>query len=146
MRIQRFDAAWQSLKAIEPTSRDLETLEPPGYVPSEADVARIEEAVRNAYIKRTCDFLKPNGTPVGERGTSAKIRLLPGGLTAAQRDFDYLSLGSDPIPFNNGWMARLPGDAGVITLRPTTSTPESPAVDVNMQGVVRRRLHYFGDE
>ena len=42
VRIQRFVQAWRSLKEIDPTNRELETLEPPGSVPSEADVARMK--------------------------------------------------------------------------------------------------------
>jgi len=67
---------------------------------------------------------------------------MPGGLAAAQRDYDNLSAGSTVVPFDDGSMVRLPGEAGTVTLRPVTSTPESPAIDINIPGVIRRRLHY----
>ena len=54
------------------------------------DLAQLEGAARDAAIKRTCDFLRPDGKPIGERGTSSRIRVMSGGLTAAQQDYDYL--------------------------------------------------------
>ena len=145
VRIRNFVRAWQTLKQIDPTNRELETLEPPGYVPSEADVARMEGAAREAAIQRVCDFLRPDGNPIGERGTSSKTRVLPGGLPAAQRDYDYLSSGADSTPLSNGSITKLPGGAGTIILRPETSTPRSPAIDINIPGVIRREIHCFGD-
>ena len=112
-------------------------------MPTEAEIAQLEGAARDAAIKRTCDFLRPDGKPIGERGTSSKLRILNGGLTAAQRDYDYLSLGGTAVPLDNGSMVRLPGGAGTITLRPITSTPGSPAVDVNIPGIIQRKLHYW---
>jgi len=141
-RTARYVQAWRSLKEIDPNNRALLRLEPPDNVPTEADIARIEGAAREAAIARTCDFLRPNGQAIGERGTSSKLRMMSGGLAAAQRDYDYLSSGSTAVPFDNGSMVRLPGGAGTITLRPVTSTPGSPAIDINIPGVIRRRLHY----
>ncbi|RYC33466.1 hypothetical protein D3273_03060 [Lichenibacterium minor] len=146
MRVQRFNAAREALEKINPRSRAFQFLEKPGALPSEAEIAQLEAAVRDEYIKRTCDFLRPDGKPIGEQGTSSKIRVLPGGLIAAQRDYDYLSSGGASIPLRNGSMTQLPGGAGTITLRPVTSTPGSPAIDINVPGVIQRKLHYFGDE
>ena len=134
--------AWQSLKEIDPTNRELETLEPPGYVPSEADVARMEGAAREAAIQRVCDFLRPDGKPIGGRGTSTSIRVMSGGLAAAERDYAYLSVGGTPMPFTNGSMVRLPFSDASITLRPVTSTPGSPAIDIKIPGVIARKLYY----
>ncbi len=134
--------AWRSLKEIDPQNRALLRLEPPGYVATEADIARIEGAAKEAAIARTCDFLRPNGQPIGRPGSSTRTRLMFGGLSAAQRDYDYLSAGGTAAPFDDGSMVRLPGEAGTVTLRPVTSTPGSPAIDVNVPGVVRRKLHY----
>lgn len=142
MRIQRFTAAWETLKQIDPDSRAFEFLRAPGALPTEAEITQLEGAARDAAIKRTCDFLRPDGKPIGERGTSSKIRLMSGGLTAAEQDYGYLSLGGTPVPVANGSMVRLPYAAGTVTLRPLTSMPESPAIDVNMPGIIYRRLHY----
>ncbi|RYB03241.1 DUF1073 domain-containing protein [Lichenibacterium ramalinae] len=142
VRVRNFVRAWQTLKEIDPTNRELETLEPPGYVASEADVARMESAAREAAIQRVCDFLRPDGKPIGERGTSTTVRVMSGGLPAAERDDAYLSVGGTPMPFANGSMVRLPFSDARITLRPVTSTPGSPAIGINTPGVVERKLHY----
>ena len=142
VRIQRFVQAWRSLKEIDPANRELQTLEPPGYVPSEADVARMEGAAREAAIQRVCNFVRPNGQPIGREGTSPDIRILPGGLVAAQSDFDYLSVGGTQLPMPNGSRILLPGGAGFVMLRPVTSTPKSPAVDINLLDAFRMKIHY----
>ena len=142
VRIRNFVRAWQALKEIDPTNRDLAALEPPGYVPTEADVARMGGAAREAAIQRVCDFVRPNGQPIGREGTSPDIRILPGGLVAAQSDFDYLSVGGMQLPMPNGSRILLPGGAGFVMLRPITSTPNSPAVDINLRDVFRMKIHY----
>ena len=142
IRTARYVQAWLSLKEIDPDNRELESLEPPSYVPTEADIARIEGAARQAAIARTCDFLRPNGQPIGRRGTSSDIRRMTGGLPAAQRDYNYLSTGGTPLAVPDGSRVKLPGEAGFITLRPVTSTPGSPAIDINIPGVIFRKLHY----
>jgi hypothetical protein len=48
---------------------------------------------------------------------------MPGGLAAAQRDYDNLSAGSTVVPFDDGSMVRLPGEAGTVTLRPVIRFP-----------------------
>ncbi len=142
MRSQRFTAAWEALKQIDPDNDAFRILRAPGASTSEAEVERLERAVREAAIKRTCDFLRPDGKPIGERGTSSKIRVMSGGLAVAQQDYDYLSQIGTPVPFAEGSMVRLPYAIGTITLRPLTSTPGSPAIDVNIPGIIYRRLHY----
>ena len=142
LRRERYVNARMALRAIDPSNRALETLSAPDYVSSEADIARLEGAAREAAIARTCDFLRPNGQPIGQRGTSSSIRVLSGGRAAAQRDYDYLSVGGTAVPFDNGLMVRLPGSAGTVTLRPVTSTPGSPAIDVTIPGIIFRKLHY----
>ena len=142
MQLQRFNTAWETLKQIDPDSRAFEFLRAPGALPTEAEIAQLEGAVRDAAIKRTCDFLRPDGKPIGERGTSSKIRVMSGGIGAAQQDYDYLSQGGTPVPFTEGSMVRLPYAAGMVTLRPLTSTPGSPAIDVNIPSAIYRRLHY----
>ncbi len=142
IRTARYVQAWRSLKEIDPDNRELEMLEPPGYVPTEADIARIEGAAKEAAIARTCDFLRPDGQPIGQRGRSSEIRVMSGGLPAAQRDYDYLSTGGTPLSMPDGSRVKLPGEAGFITLRPVTSTPGSPAIDINIPGVIFRKLHY----
>lgn len=67
---------------------------------------------------------------------------MPGGLAAAQKDYDYLSEGGIPVPFNKGSMVRLPYGDGRVILRPTTSTQGSPAIDVVIPGIITRKLHY----
>ena len=142
VRVRNFVRAWQTLKEIDPTNRELETLEPPGYVASEADVARMESAAREAAIQRVCDFLRPDGKPIGERGTSTKIRVMSGGLPAAERDDADLSVGGTPMPFASGSMVRLPFSDARIILRPVTSTPGSPAMDIKIPDVIERKLHH----
>ena len=141
-RNARYNDALQSLKAIDPSNQNLSMLEPSGYIPTEAEIARVEAAAKEAAIARTCDFPRPDGQPIGQRGRSSKIRIMSGGLAAAQRDFDYLGVGGTGIAFDNGSMVRLPGGAGTVTLRPITSTPASPAIDINIPHVIQRKLHY----
>ena len=66
---------------------------------------------------------------------------LAGGLPAAERDYAYLSVGGTPMPFTNGSMVRLPFSNSRIILRPVTSTPGSRAVEINIPGVIERKLH-----
>ena len=140
--LQRYDAAWEALRAIDPSNRNLETMEPPGSIPTEADIARVEAAARDASIARTCDFLRPGGQPIGEEGTSPHIRELPGGLPMALRDFYDLRVGGKDVPFAKGSMVRLPYGGGTVTFRPVSSTDGSPAIDVNIPDVIRMKLHY----
>ncbi|WP_237478120.1 hypothetical protein [Lichenibacterium dinghuense] len=142
MRVQRFEEARKALEEINPQSRAFQFLREPGALPSEAEIAQLEAAVRNEYIKRTCDFLFPGGKPIGQEGTNPYIRLLPGGLRAAQRDYDYLSSGGTDMPFNKGSMVRLSYGAGTITLRPITSSPSSPAVGVTVPDLDYYKIHY----
>ncbi len=142
MRSQRFTAAWEALKQIDPDNDAFRTLRAPGALTTEAEIVQLEGAVREAAIKRTCDFLRPDGKAIGKEGTSPDIRVLPGGLAAAQSDFNYLSVGGTPLPMPNGTRFLLPGDAGYVMLRPTTSTPGSPAIDINIPDVIRMKMHY----
>ena len=142
VRIERYANARSALKAIDPNNQQLFTLTRPDYVPSEADVQRVEAAARTAAITRVCDFLRPDGHPIGRPGSSSTIRLMPGGLSAAQRDYDYLSAGGIPVPFDKGSMIGLPGNGGSVMLRPVSTSTGAPAIDISIPGVIRRKLHY----
>ena len=50
--IQRFAAALQALREVDPNNRSLASLEPPGYVPTEEAIERIEAATRAARNAR----------------------------------------------------------------------------------------------
>jgi hypothetical protein len=112
-------------------------------VPGEADLDTLNTAIEAAAIKRITDKVMPGGVPIGQRGNSARIRELPGGLPAAQSLFDYLRVGGSIVhdPDLEGSLIRLPGDVGYITFR-AKSTNDSPAIDVNVPGVPFRRIHF----
>lgn len=111
-------------------------------MPSESEILSLERATKDAYVARACDFLRPNGEPLGIRGTTSKIRLMPGGASAAQDDYDYLSMGGTPLVMPNGSGVRLPYGAGTVVLRPNSTSTGDPAIDVNIPGLIRRKLHY----
>ena len=142
VRIQRFVQARQALKEIDPTNRELQILEPPRYVPSEGDIARMESAAREAAIQRVCDFLRPNGKPIGEPGTSTRIREMPGGLQAAQRDFDCPSKCSDVVEFRKvGWRGCL--SAGARSHFDLSPHPQDRLWSISdTQGIDRMKLYY----
>ena len=50
LRVQRFNTALKALRAVDPANQNLNSLEPPGYVPTEADIARVEAATEKAKI------------------------------------------------------------------------------------------------
>ena len=142
MRSQRFAAAWETLKQIDPDNDAFRVLRAPGAPTTEAEIAQLEGAVRDAYVERVCTFLRPNGKLIGEEGTSPYIRRRPDGIQAAQRDFEYLSAGGTVVPFTKGSMVRLPYGAGTITLRPITSTPLFLAIGITVPGSEYYKTHY----
>ena len=142
IRTARYYSAMNALREIDPKNPELVTLTAPNYVPSETDVGRVELAAKVASLKRVRDYVMPGGELIGDPGKKYEIREMSGGLPAAQRAFDHLSAGGTLLPFGKGANARLPGDAGFITLRPTSSTPGSPAVNINVPGVPVKKLHY----
>jgi hypothetical protein len=89
----------------------------------------------------------PNGVPVGELGTSAYIRELPGGLDVAKALFDELTVGgSEYRPKEDSGsgseitIVKLPGDAGFVTFR-AESSDGSAAIDIRVPGVALK-LHF----
>ena len=89
------------------------------------------------------DILMPGGRPIGQPGTSANVRKLPGGLPVAQALFLRLAQGGMPNTPSNyrGRGVDLPG-GGWIGLRPNTKSSNSPAIDVSIAGVNFRKIHF----
>jgi hypothetical protein len=94
------------------------------------------------------NVLVPGGQPIGQRGTSAKIRELSGGETEARAMFEKLAgeatVRTHPgVP--GGILAELPG-GGHIGYRPKSSGrggTGGPVIDVNLRWVPEvSKLHY----
>lgn len=138
--------AWRSglstLRQIDPGNPQLQSLHGPEWVASEADLDTLNSALRNAVIRRVTDKVMPNGAPIGTKGNSSYVRLLQGGLPAAEDLFDYLRLGGTLYRSDAGrTVVELPGNTGFITFRPI-SLSKSPAVDVNIPSVLYMRVHF----
>ncbi len=135
VRTARYNSAINSLQAVDPTNKQAQMWTEPNHVPTESDVQFVEQVAAEAAIKRVRDFVMPEGNPIGVQGNSFRIRVIPGGdLAEAQKTYDYLSVGGTPQPFSAGKLVRLPGNAGYIGLRPNSSSPNSPAVDITVPG------------
>jgi phage-related protein (TIGR01555 family) len=143
VRVEQYARAMNVLRAIDPKSPELVTLTAPDYIPSNGDIERVQAASEAASIKRVRDFVMPGGVPIGQPGNKFEIRAIRGGgLQKAREAFDYLSAGGTTGPFAKAEITRLPCNAGFITLRPETSSPDSPAVDINVPDVPYTKLHF----
>ena len=137
-----WDAAIVRLRQIDPDNPSLTYFANPRSAPSQEALDRLNAVVEAAAIHRVTEKLLPDGVPIGMPGNTSRVRVLPGGVSAAQNLFDYLSAGGtieEKSP--SATVARLPGTAGYVTFRPT-STSGPPAVDVNVPGIPFRRIHF----
>ena len=86
---------------------------------------------------------------MGEAGYKVRVRIVQGGLKAAQDDFAYLSLAGKPYtgPYSrSGKLVALPGGVGWVGIR--TDNDGIPTVDVNLPGVSGLesvRFHYVDE-
>ena len=90
------------------------------------------------------DVLLPGGRPLGRRGRSSVVRLLPGGEAAAEALFLRLSRGGiDRTPA--GYAGRLVEMeiGAMIGFRPR-STSGPPTIDINIPGIGIRKLKFLG--
>lgn len=142
VRQAQWDAAIATLREIDPSNPNLTYFADPNSAPGQAALDRLNAAVEAAAIKRVTDKVMPGGVPVGEPGRGPDVRELPGGLAAARDLFNHLRTGGRQVerPDLEGSLAKLPGSAGYITFR-ATSTSGPPAVDVNVPGA-RLKLHF----
>ena len=91
LRLQRFNAAWQALRELDPKSQALAFLRPPGEVPTDAEIESLERATRELVAARACSPLDPSGLPTeAQPGASVPLRTLasikvPVGLTLNAR-------------------------------------------------------------
>jgi hypothetical protein len=141
LRIAQYNTAISTLRQLDPNNPQLSSLAGPGWVPSNETIAIINAEVAKVTTQRVTSFVMPGGTPIGVAGEGRDIRIVPGGATAAQEAFNYLSLAgkNETPPGYTGTLIRLPGNAGYVGLR---SSRTGPAVDVNVLGVPYRTLHY----
>ncbi len=85
----------------------------------------------------------PGGELVGTAGTYPHIRILPGDMSTAQKDFDYLTVGGniDTSTTYPGIRMSLPGNTGFIGLRPTSSH-DLPTIDPVVPNLPFGKIHY----
>ena len=140
-RQRQWDKAIATLRAIDPANPNLVYVAPPG-APSQAALDHLESVLEAATIKRITDKVMPGGRPLGIPGTSPEIRELPGDTDAAETLFNDLKVGGEVHPAPKGVeVMKLPGNAGYITFRRTSSSGDS-AVDVNIVGKYRLKFHF----
>jgi hypothetical protein len=143
VRQARWESGIATLRRIDPGNPNLTYFANPDAAPSKAALERLDAAIEAAAIKRVTDKVMPGGMPIGLPGASPRVRVLPGGIRDAQNLFDYLRVGGTVETRGlRVTVVRLPGRAGHVTFRPT-STSGSPAVDVNVPGIPFRRIHFL---
>jgi hypothetical protein len=88
------------------------------------------------------DLLMPNGLPIGTRGKRPSIRLMPGGIKAADHLFDDLAVDGTPVelPTYPGRMVDVPG-CGRLGLRPSSKSGE-PTIDVDIRGIPIQKIKF----
>lgn len=89
-----------------------------------------------AISSHITNLLLPSGTPIGKPGSQRKNRVVSGGMAAAQRLFQQLSLGgSDNTPATYpGKGVDLSGGIGWVGLRPISKSGP-PTIDVKIPGI-----------
>ncbi|HEY1300390.1 MAG TPA: hypothetical protein VGF07_07825, partial [Stellaceae bacterium] len=139
---------WQSgqrtLRAIDPANPQVESLHGPDWVPTQADLDTLHTTIRNAEVRRVTDRLVQNGVLIGTKGSGPGVQLLPGGLPAAERLFDYLRVGGLLYRRYGSKLTviELPGRAGYVTFRPTSKSGP-PGVDVNLIDHFYVKFHFL---
>jgi hypothetical protein len=96
-----------------------------------------------AINSRITNLLLPSGTPIGRPGSRPKNRVVSGGMAAAQRLFEQLSLGgTDNTPATYpGKGVDLSGGSGWVGLRPISKTGP-PTIDVVIEGIPFRKIKF----
>jgi hypothetical protein len=142
---ERFVSAYNALKQLDPDNEALQVKYLPADISSGAAADDLEAGLSQAAEQRTISYLMPNGQRIGVAGKNSGIRERLGGMAQAQADFDYLSVGATDItpPGFNGKRIALPGNIGTIGLRYKSTSDGSPALDVNVPGVLFGRIHYY---
>jgi hypothetical protein len=94
-------------------------------------------------LERIRELFVPGGEPVGEPGRRASVRVLPGGIEAAQRFFDELrQLGEETeTDAYSGLLVQF-GEEGRVGLRSVSKSGE-PTIDVGLQCVPEIRKIKF---
>ncbi len=145
VRSEQFYAALNQLREIDPNNPNLEYAAPPGWVPTNDDIAQINQAIYAASVARVTNFVMPGGILIGTRGDGLSVRSLPGGLDAATQAYSYLSVGGTPYQREYpGSAVNLPGNAGLVGLR-SVSASGPPTIDINVTGLLRLKLKYLGE-
>ena len=144
VRIAEFDAILSKIREVDPHNPELSYVEPSNSVPSNETISRASEALREAVLRNLQNQLMPGGKPIGQQGNGRDIRVVPGGgLPGAQQLFDSISKGGTVRPSpHGGTLVLLPENVGYVGIRLQTSTPGSPAVDVDVPGIPFTRVHY----
>ncbi len=140
---------WQSgqttLRAIDPANLQQQSLHGPNWVPSQADLDTLYATIRDVEVRRIVDRVTRDGVLIGTRGNGPDIQLLPGGLRAAERLFDYLRAGGMVYRRlgSNGAVIKLPGNVGFVTFRPKSESGP-PALEINIIGNLFAKFHFLG--
>jgi HK97 family phage portal protein len=142
VRTEQYQNALSTLRQLDPSNRELESLTSPDWVPSNADIDKVNQAIVNASNQRLSDFTMPDGSPIGVQGRGRDIRLIDGNATDAQDAFEHLTVGSTLIDNHtyNGVLTQLPGGC-TVGYRPFSSD-NLPTLDFNSPLVPFRSIHY----
>lgn len=73
------------LRELDPNNPQLSYVVGPNWLPSDHDLTGINAEIGNAVTQRGTNFVMPGGNPIGRRGGNVDVRMLDGGMRAAQR-------------------------------------------------------------
>ena len=79
IRVERYEAARNALKEIDPQSHELEGWSPHGYGPTEADIARLEAATKAALAAKA-DLGPPSAALPAIAAANGRLEPSPPGL------------------------------------------------------------------
>ena len=128
IRIERYASARSALKEIDPHNQELFTLTPPDYVPSEADVQRLEASARAAVIRaqrEKADVAGPNQPPAQTTSAEAagkgpfNSRLPDGSISLGPPGFSVKVSGRSAQERGNSYESAIRQYLG--TTKPTSS-------------------------
>ena len=137
-----YESARDTLRQLDPTNRELESISGPDWTPSRSDIDRLNEQIQNESAKRVTNFFMPQGQLLGIQGAGRDIRILSGDVNDARRDFEYLTIGATAAKNSSykGIGILLPGNAGFIGLR--SSSDGLPTIDIETETLSISRVHY----
>jgi hypothetical protein len=142
VRQAQWEAAFATLREIDPANPQLASMTAPGWVLDQADLDALDLAINRAETRRILEKIMPNGAPIGAPGTARDIRELPGGLQAAQDMFGYLRVGGSTSRSDTDIaIVKLPANAGYLTFRPVSRSGD-PAIDINLTQRRLIKLHF----